>query len=123
MEFTAANLGTCTVQTRADGQICCWDTISCEALVGSGAMAKLTFHYRTYSEHNHEEVAQGTSRHPLGCRQIRCILCVQRNREAQFLAIGRSRLDGGLRHLPCLCAGRTLHLAPEDPAHQFLHLR
>ena len=34
------------------------------------------------------------------------------------------RLDrAGHGHLPRLCAGRALHLAAEDPADQFLHLR
>ena len=27
------------------------------------------------------------------------------------------------RHLPCLCAGRPLHFAAQDPADQLLHLR
>ncbi len=43
--------------------------------------------------------------------------------EAQFDEVERHRLDRRHGHLPFLRAGRPLHLAAEDPADQFLHLR
>ena len=39
------------------------------------------------------------------------------------LRVARHRLDRRHGHLPFLRAGRPLHLAAEDPAHQFLRLR
>ena len=43
--------------------------------------------------------------------------------EARLARRQGHRLDRGLGHLPQLCARRPLHLAAEDPAHQFLRLR
>ena len=47
----------------------------------------------------------------------------RRARRTQFADVRRHRLDRRHGHLPFLCAGRPLHLAAEDPADQFLHLR
>ncbi len=58
-----------------------------------------------------------------GRRQIRCVLRVVRVGAAAVVQGGRDRFDGRCGHLPRLRAGRTLHLAAQDPAHQFLRLR
>ena len=61
---------------------------------------------------------------PGGCRQVRRLLRLQRHREAGFQRRQGPRLDRARHgHLPFLRAGRPLHLAAEDPAHQRLQLR
>ena len=63
------------------------------------------------------------ARHPRRRRQVRRLLRLQRHAQAQLARRQGHRLDRGHGHLPQLRAGRPLHLAAEDPAHQLLHLR
>jgi len=68
------------------------------------------------------EVARRTAGDPLRRCQIWCILRLQRYGQMGFGRPRRARLHRRFRHMPCLCAWRTMHLAIENPAYQFLHL-